>query len=631
MLPGDLSALDREVARELRRVAQRKAYAMTRVELRLPPPGRRVGSCRRWHLLTARPLPQRAVVVFGVLGLAAVASATTRQAQAADVPPVDLDGWTPPSIGSVGDDPLKYGYTLFADTANQIGPAADDPAKRFSGSGLTCQNCHLKAATQLYAVPSTGVWGQFPQYRGREGEIGTLEERINGCMERSMNGHVLPLDGREMKAYLAYMKWLSTGIPDGANVGAGTKSIKEPGRAADLANGAKVFIDTCALCDGKDGIGQRTAEGNSYRYTPLVGPDSYNNGASIASAVGCGGLRRRRIHEQPRAPDQSEPRQGFSEASCRSPSTHPTRTISRRSSTNMARSIRSAPRCGSSRQCASRPHVEIEPGEPGLELSMDFGVTDLLAIFSSSLVGFILGAIGGGGSILAVPLLVYVVGVKSPHVAIGTSSIAVAVRAFANLIDHARRGHVCWPVAIPFAIAGVAGTALGSTLGKHTEGQRLLILFGMLMVEVATSTALRIEGGCKPQVLLEPRIAPRVGGLGFVVGALSGFFGIGGGFLVVPGLVAATSMALIVAIGSSLLSVTAFGLTTVANYAMSGLIDWWLVLLFVVGGIGGGLAGGRLATRPAPRKRALSLVFGVIFASVGMYVIVRGIVNLMSD
>src|ERR1700730_19394911 len=113
---------------------------------------------------------------------------------------------------------------------------------------------------------------------------------------------------------------------------------------------------------------------------------------------------------------------------------------------------------------------------------MDFGASDLLAIFSGSLVGFILGVIGGGGSILAVPLLVYVVGVKSPHVAIGTSSIAVALSAFANLIDHARRDHVCWPVAILFAISGVAGAALGSTLGKHTEGQTLIILLVVLMV-----------------------------------------------------------------------------------------------------------------------------------------------------
>jgi uncharacterized membrane protein YfcA len=254
--------------------------------------------------------------------------------------------------------------------------------------------------------------------------------------------------------------------------------------------------------------------------------------------------------------------------------------------------------------------------------------SDLLAVLSGSLVGFILGVIGGGGSILAVPLLVYVVGVKSPHIAIGTSAIAVALSAFLNLIDHARRDHVCWPVAILFAASGVVGAALGSTLGKYTDGRKLLILFGLLMIAVAATMAIRPEGGSKPHVRLERENAPWIVGIGFAVGALSGFFGIGGGFLVVPGLVAATSMALIVAIGSSLVSVTAFGLTTAANYALSDLIDWWLVLLFVSGGVAGGLAGGGLATRLAAKRRALSTVFAVVVASVGVYVVVRGGMNV---
>ena len=96
----------------------------------------------------------------------------------------------------------------------------------------------------------------------------------------------------------------------------------------------------------------------------------------------------------------------------------------------------------------------------------------------------------------------------------------------------------------------------------------------------------------------------------------------------VPGLVAATSMALITAIGSSLVSVTAFGLTTAANYALSGLIDWRLVLLFVGGGIAGGLVGSQVSTMLAAKKRALSLVFAGVVAAVGVYVVVRGIINL---
>jgi thiosulfate dehydrogenase len=218
--------------------------------------------------------------------LIAAVSLMSRHATAADVPQIDLFEWTPPQMRSVGDDPfgklVKYGYALMVDTANQIGPAVTDPAKRYSGNNLSCQSCHLKAGTQAYAVPLVGVWGQFPQYRGREGQIGTLEERINGCMERSMNGQVLPLDGLEMKAFLAYMKWLSTGIPDGAKlIGTGSKSVKEPGRAADLDNGAKIYASTCAVCHGKDGLGQRAATGAGYQFPPIAGPDSYNNGAGM--------------------------------------------------------------------------------------------------------------------------------------------------------------------------------------------------------------------------------------------------------------------------------------------------------------------------------------------------------------
>jgi thiosulfate dehydrogenase len=205
---------------------------------------------------------------------------------AVQVPTVDLTQWTPPDIHDVGDDAfgklVKYGYALVTDTANQIGPRAADPALRFSGNNLTCQNCHLNGGAQAYAVPLVGIWGQFPQYRGREGAVGTLEDRVNGCMERSMNGRPLPLGSREMKAFLAYMKWLSTGVPDGAKiVGAGTLRIKEPARAADLKHGAQVYAQACAACHGADGQGQRADTGAGYQFPPLWGADSYNNGAGM--------------------------------------------------------------------------------------------------------------------------------------------------------------------------------------------------------------------------------------------------------------------------------------------------------------------------------------------------------------
>jgi uncharacterized membrane protein YfcA len=111
-----------------------------------------------------------------------------------------------------------------------------------------------------------------------------------------------------------------------------------------------------------------------------------------------------------------------------------------------------------------------------------------------------------------------------------------------------------------------------------------------------------------------------------VVGALSGFFGIGGGFLIVPGLIGATAMPLINAIGSSLVAVAAFGLTTATSYALSGLIDWPLAALFVAGGALGGIAGTRLAHHLAAKsKHALAFTFSGVVIAVGIYVIVRSI------
>jgi thiosulfate dehydrogenase len=200
---------------------------------------------------------------------------------------IDLTQWTPPDISTVGEDPfgvlVKYGHALFTDTANQIGPEVADASRRFAGNNLTCQNCHLQGGTVPYAMPMTGVWGQFPQYRGREGAVDTLEERINGCMERSMNGRALPLESREMRAFSSYMRWLSTGVPDGAKLaGAGTLQIQEPDRAANVARGAHVYAQVCAACHGGDGAGQRAQQGLGYQFPPLWGHDSFNDGAGMS-------------------------------------------------------------------------------------------------------------------------------------------------------------------------------------------------------------------------------------------------------------------------------------------------------------------------------------------------------------
>lgn len=256
----------------------------------------------------------------------------------------------------------------------------------------------------------------------------------------------------------------------------------------------------------------------------------------------------------------------------------------------------------------------------------------ILSVLSGTLVGLSLGLIGGGGSILAVPLMVYVVGLP-PHAAIGTSAVAVAVSALANLGGHARARTVKWPCALVFAISGVGGAAIGAQLGKRVDGQALLAAFGVLMIVVAGLMLRPRRVGHDPQVHLTRssavRLLPPLAGTGLAVGALSGFFGIGGGFLIVPGLISATAMPLLNAIGSSLVSVSAFGATTAVSYAASGLIAWRIAGLFILGGLAGGYAGIEVAKALAGRKRMLAIVFSVVVAVVGAYVTARGIARLI--
>ncbi|MDE2488390.1 MAG: sulfite exporter TauE/SafE family protein [Alphaproteobacteria bacterium] len=250
---------------------------------------------------------------------------------------------------------------------------------------------------------------------------------------------------------------------------------------------------------------------------------------------------------------------------------------------------------------------------------------DLLAIFAGSIVGFSLGLIGGGGSVLAVPLLLYVVGVRDPHVAIGTSALAVALNAFANLAQHARAGNVKWPCAVSFAGAGVVGALIGSTLGKMVNGQHLLALFAIVMIAVGASMLRGRSGEGDPAVRMHRGMAPRILAIGLGAGLLSGFFGIGGGFLIVPGLVMASGMPILNAVGSSLFSVGAFGVTTAANYALSGLVDWRIAILFIVGGVAGGMVGMKLAMRLAGRRGALVKVFAFVLFAVAAYMLYRSV------
>ena len=246
-----------------------------------------------------------------------------------------------------------------------------------------------------------------------------------------------------------------------------------------------------------------------------------------------------------------------------------------------------------------------------------------LGVGAGILVGFTLGLVGGGGSILAVPLMVYLVGVRNPHIAIGTSAFAVAINAAAGLLSHARAGTVKWRCGGMYATAGIIGAFAGSSLGKLIPGEKLLVLFALLMLVVGV-LMLRGRGNSgEPGAECNREKAPKVLGFGLGTGAFSGFFGIGGGFLIVPGLIGSTGMPILNAVGTSLVAVTAFGLTTAFNYALSGLVNWPLAFTFIAGGVLGSVAGMLLARQLSGRTGRLTTVFATLIFVVASYMLFK--------
>jgi uncharacterized membrane protein YfcA len=243
-----------------------------------------------------------------------------------------------------------------------------------------------------------------------------------------------------------------------------------------------------------------------------------------------------------------------------------------------------------------------------------------IAVVGGALIGLLLALFGGGGSVLATPLLVYGVGVRDPHVAIGTASAAVALNALAALAAQARSGPIKWPCALMFGGSGLAGALAGAELAKHVDGHRLLIWFAGAMALVGLSMLLPKKAEGDPDVHLNRGIAWRLAPVGLATGSAAGFFGIGGGFLIVPGLMAASGMTLAHAAAASLVSVALFGAATSASYAVSGLVDWGLFAALVGGGIAGALAGGPLARRLAGHAPAARRAFALMVVAAAAYV-----------
>lgn len=247
--------------------------------------------------------------------------------------------------------------------------------------------------------------------------------------------------------------------------------------------------------------------------------------------------------------------------------------------------------------------------------------TLMIAALGGMLIGLLLTLFGGGGSVLATPWLIYVVGLTDVHAAIGTSAAAVAVNAATGLAAQARAGRVKWPCAITFGIAGIAGALVGAQLAKQIDGTSLLMWFAVAMIAIALSMLLPKKNAGDPAVRMTPVMVFKLAPTGLIVGLAAGFFGIGGGFLIAPGLMASTGMTLANAAASSLLSVSLFGGATSLSYAVSGQLIWPLFGALVVGGAAGTLAALPLAKVLESRTALARTVFALMVIAVAIFIL----------
>ena len=183
---------------------------------------------------------------------------------------------------------VSYGYQLITKTSDFIGPLAKEQKMRYAGNNLSCNNCHLNAGRKIGSGSFVGVTNRYPQFRGRENKTGSMEERINGCMERSMNGKVMPENSTEMQAMIAYMGWLSEGVPgEIEKLYKGYVKVDIPSFKVDTTKGKILYELKCMHCHNKNGEGLKKvgSEFSGYTYPPLGGSDTFNDGAGMNRVI----------------------------------------------------------------------------------------------------------------------------------------------------------------------------------------------------------------------------------------------------------------------------------------------------------------------------------------------------------
>lgn len=174
---------------------------------------------------------------------------------------------------------IRYGRDLVAKTAYYLGPQGKVAP---ISNGMNCQNCHLEAGTKPWGNNYGAVAATYPKFRERSGTKESIQKRVNDCIERSLNGHALDSNSHEMKAFVAYIKWIGSDVKKGTKPkGSGIMDLPYLSRAADPAKGKIVYVSTCERCHGKNGEGQQNTDHVDYLYPPLWGNNSYNVGAGL--------------------------------------------------------------------------------------------------------------------------------------------------------------------------------------------------------------------------------------------------------------------------------------------------------------------------------------------------------------
>lgn len=203
--------------------------------------------------------------------------------------------WKFPDVSSLKDDDegkiIKLGRKIFLETYKYIGPDVKDTSKRYLKTNMDCQNCHFKGGTVKNVLGLVGTYNSYPALDARSEKVISIQQRINQCLMRSMNGKPMPETAEEMNALVAYLKWLSTYVPKGTRVeGNGLPKIRAIDRAADPVKGKTVFAGNCMTCHAENGQGVLNDPGNvvvpadslnGYDFPPVMGPDSYNDGAGM--------------------------------------------------------------------------------------------------------------------------------------------------------------------------------------------------------------------------------------------------------------------------------------------------------------------------------------------------------------